>query len=1082
MLLTPGVAVRYVNSLTGVTQGYVTTPVLSSAASTPCLSRAASPCVSATPSPRGVSPARTVVAGTVQQARACSPQHVVIQPSSPPGRMQVRVMSPQRVCMTMPLQGTQPVPVVCQPVPPQLSEELLQQQLQPICQEEEQPMESDIQRPPGDVGPTNGGGPDSELQKPQTPSLPFTREGRTSTSPTSRRRSQSPPQRRSESPPQPGAQKVLTNGWGTLERTFQAFCGSRPDMDGKSFAKLCKDCGLLGPGLTSTDVDIVFATVVPKGQRRINLHQFDEAMYLIAEKKDLHVNEVCRLVRRSEGPVRNATKTDAVRFHDDKSTYTGTHAQGGADRGGLDPVNKVWGRPRGRDVSLEATDAPFPQPRRASTQEWDLGCLVQVTPPPDSDTNSTPAGGGSSPALTPTPGCTTPDKITTPSHSPSPSLSRPPAANGIIEDTFRAYCWGKSDMDGKNFAKLCKDCHLVDSSLSTTDVDVLFAKVVLRGQRRIGLNQFMAAMKLLAEKKGVEMELVSRAVAASHGPVLNSTKADAVRFHDDKTRYTGVHREGGPDAGSKSASVEERRSKDWFNSLRSESDAADCLPDMILRRLGDREASESRSIPRSVSPMPDKPHEVIQRRKGRMLSMKNRAPKASEEVTMVFTDVQGSTNLWEANPAAMEQALRLHDAKIREVLAANNGYEVTTEGDAFQMAFHEPLDAISFCLEVQTELVKVEWPAATLGHSEGCISDDGAWAGLRVRMGVHSGRPAAVTKHEVTGRWRYAGPSVALAKAVEDVCHGGQILLSAACFQLIDGALTQLGSPQVIDLGEHLLKGHGLGNGEALGQEGTITTRLFQLVPAHLAVDSDAITPDGRAKATGGRTFAIPSSVRRISPGFHESPSGTSITLCFVFTKGAQDLVTSCPELASTVLGMLRRCVRSLLQTAGNEGGYECQEDEGAFMLAFHTMQSATAFAVMLQQELPHLPWPEELRTLSPAFSEGLKVAIGALSGGYTSRRPHTSTGRADYFGTIVNRTARIAAAAHGGQVLLGGDLPAALHDSVESDTGMQLERLGAFQLKGIDGPMVLHELRVADGDGEFENFPEPKTKGRMGN
>ena len=104
--------------------------------------------------------------------------------------------------------------------------------------------------------------------------------------------------------------------------------------------------------------------------------------------------------------------------------------------------------------------------------------------------------------------------------------------------------------------------------------------------------------------------------------------------------------------------------------------------------------------------------------------------------------MRGSTSLWEANPRAMELALRLHDATIRQVLAKHSGYEarlckcytqlqvlplthteklrvqVTTEGDAFQIAFHDTADAVAFCLDTQQELLRCDWPNATLSHPD----------------------------------------------------------------------------------------------------------------------------------------------------------------------------------------------------------------------------------------------------------------------------------------------------------------------------------------------------------------------------
>mmetsp|Transcript_44873 Transcript_44873/g.130718 ORF Transcript_44873/g.130718 Transcript_44873/m.130718 type:complete len:1266 (-) Transcript_44873:88-3885(-) len=1016
--------------------------------------------------------------------------------------------------------------------------------------------------------------------------------------------------------------------WGTVERTFKAFCGARQDMDGKSFAKLCKDCGLVDKALTVTDVDIVFAKVVTKGQRRICLQQFDEALMLLAEKKCVDVEDVCRRVRRTDGPVLKSTKTDAVRFHDDRSTYTGTHVQGGPEpaakgrghspcpafRVTLPPFSyhdetearaasaiasavqassRERSPPRSARASSPPPRSPFPRqpspvarrasysgealrapsparivprrasmsvcvsrdaspPRAASPMRHQLSTggrrdscssgphLLQVvrhcrtsdledelrsrllSPMSASEGQAASSGSPSPrPPLTPM----TPTTPLSPSPQQQPQQPQPPqslsqqapvvaarpgggtnASRETVEDTFRAYCGSRPDMDGTTFAKLCKDCHLVDSTLNASHMDIIFSKVVLRGQRRIDFQQFRDALQLIADRKGVSIAVVTRAVATSEGPVLKYTKAEAVRFYDDKSQYTGTHAYGGPDMGSKIAtSRSERDSQAWFSSLRADSLDEELMPELLLRRLGERCSSKSPartpSTTKSEATKSDPSSDVAARRwrrlpsqssaKALQLSSSARPPMGTDEVTMVFTDVQGSTSLWEANPSAMEQALRMHDATIRQVLAKHGGYEVTTEGDAFQICFHTAMDAVAFCLDTQTELMCLDWPAATLEHPDAVKTEDGAWNGLRVRMGVHSGKPTSVTKHEMTGRWRYAGPSVAMAKAVEGTCHGGQIVLSHQCYQLVDGQLTQLGSPQVVDLGEHLLEGHGIAD-PASGDEGRAVVRLVQLVPEALHYDysSDAAvlvgggsssSKDGgdsdRRSSSGGRRFDPVISVRRVSPGFEQSPSGPDITLCFAFTKGAQDLAASAPALASTSLGMLRRCVRGVLREAG---GYECQEDEGAFMLAFATMGDAAVFGAALQRAARQLPWPAELRARGgPLFSAGLRVAVGALSGGYTSRRPHASTGRADYFGTIVNRTARIAASANGGQILMGGEDP--LAGQTGADAACSVRRLGAFVLKGIDSPMVLSELMVPDEEGRFEEFPQPKTKGRVG-
>ena len=93
-------------------------------------------------------------------------------------------------------------------------------------------------------------------------------------------------------------------------------------------------------------------------------------------------------------------------------------------------------------------------------------------------------------------------------------------------------------------------------------------------------------------------------------------------------------------------------------------------------------------------------------------------------VTFLFTDIVGSTRLWERFPNAMAQALRRHDALMREAARAHTGHVFKTVGDAFCIAFETPQQALATALRAQRDLVKTDW------------GDLGA---LTVRMGLHSG-------------------------------------------------------------------------------------------------------------------------------------------------------------------------------------------------------------------------------------------------------------------------------------------------------------------------------------------------------
>lgn len=114
-----------------------------------------------------------------------------------------------------------------------------------------------------------------------------------------------------------------------------------------------------------------------------------------------------------------------------------------------------------------------------------------------------------------------------------------------LQDVFTAFAAGK-EMDGKTFAKLSKDCGLLDKKLTTTDVDIIFAQIKEKTARKITFAEFQKGIPKLAAKKGVTDDVLIAAITAKGGPQFTGTKADAVKFHDDKSLYTGVYAKGGP--------------------------------------------------------------------------------------------------------------------------------------------------------------------------------------------------------------------------------------------------------------------------------------------------------------------------------------------------------------------------------------------------------------------------------------------------------------------------------------------------------------------------------------------------------
>jgi predicted ATPase/class 3 adenylate cyclase len=154
-------------------------------------------------------------------------------------------------------------------------------------------------------------------------------------------------------------------------------------------------------------------------------------------------------------------------------------------------------------------------------------------------------------------------------------------------------------------------------------------------------------------------------------------------------------------------------------------------------------------------------------------------------VTLLFTDIEGSTRLWEQQPEKMRQALACHDALTRQAVEANRGTVVKMVGDGAHAAFEEPLDALVATVQLQQALAD---PHAT---------ND---VGLRVRCGLHTG---VVEQRDND----YFGSAVNRAARIMRVAHGGQMLLSRATAASVEErlpagvSLRDLGSVRLRDLG-----------------------------------------------------------------------------------------------------------------------------------------------------------------------------------------------------------------------------------------------------------------------------------------
>jgi predicted ATPase/class 3 adenylate cyclase len=144
-------------------------------------------------------------------------------------------------------------------------------------------------------------------------------------------------------------------------------------------------------------------------------------------------------------------------------------------------------------------------------------------------------------------------------------------------------------------------------------------------------------------------------------------------------------------------------------------------------------------------------------------------PAEQPAATFLFTDIEGSTRLWERAPAAMQQALAQHDGWCRDAVQAHRGRIVKGTGDGIHAVFDDPADALQAALQLQLTLAAAE-------------AAGGPGLALRVRCGLHGG-PVEQRDGD------FYGSVVNRAARIMSIAHGGQTLLSQALADQLQGRL-----------------------------------------------------------------------------------------------------------------------------------------------------------------------------------------------------------------------------------------------------------------------------------------------------
>jgi predicted ATPase/class 3 adenylate cyclase len=147
-------------------------------------------------------------------------------------------------------------------------------------------------------------------------------------------------------------------------------------------------------------------------------------------------------------------------------------------------------------------------------------------------------------------------------------------------------------------------------------------------------------------------------------------------------------------------------------------------------------------------------------------------------VTLLLGDVEGSTRLWETQPAEMTAALARMNDTVAQTIAAHDGVRPVEqgEGDSFVLAFARASDAVAAALELQRAPL----------------------APIRLRLGVHTG------EIQLRDEGNYAGPTINRTARLRDLAHGGQTVLSGAAESMVVDRLPA--GVWLTDLGTHPLR------------------------------------------------------------------------------------------------------------------------------------------------------------------------------------------------------------------------------------------------------------------------------------
>ena len=324
----------------------------------------------------------------------------------------------------------------------------------------------------------------------------------------------------------------------------------------------------------------------------------------------------------------------------------------------------------------------------------------------------------------------------------------------------------------------------------------------------------------------------------------------------------------------------------------------------------------------------------------------------------------------------------------------------------------------------------------------------------------------------------------------EEVDNDSADAKTQALNSLSGTAMSENSLPVVVDMG--MLKKRGC--------EGARQNHLHEIMNAETTLPEDCAEPSSLLsvyqllspmlvqRLSLLTSMNIPSDMFQAKPSFFDAPGVSSstfaqqtdfpeVTIAFCKLHKLDDILAGISGSAASEMMCTYREI--VLQALDSTGGYLCQDRSGLLLVAFMTPTAAVSWALAVHISLLNCDWPQEV--LQHKYScvmyddddddgggsgqllfRGPAPRIALLSGRVHQVAPHLATGRAEYFGPVVNTCARMFAVAQAGQTLTSTDTMKNVASPGKSLPGMvlvELHSIGKVSLKGVSDPVTLVDI-----------------------